>query len=52
MDSLLTGLSQHGYSILFAIVFLEAIGIPVPCAELGIPVMPALDPRALDLVGR
>jgi membrane protein DedA with SNARE-associated domain/rhodanese-related sulfurtransferase len=32
MESLLTGLSQHGYSILFAAVFLEAIGIPVPAA--------------------
>jgi len=32
MDSLLSGLSQHGYSILFAIVFLEAIGMPVPAA--------------------
>ena len=32
MDSLLSGISQHGYSILFAIVFLEAIGMPVPAA--------------------
>jgi membrane protein DedA with SNARE-associated domain/rhodanese-related sulfurtransferase len=32
MDSWLSGLSQHGYSILFAAVFLEAIGIPVPAA--------------------
>lgn len=32
MDSLLSGLSEHGYSILFAAVFLEAIGIPVPAA--------------------
>jgi len=32
MDSLLSGLSQHGYTILFAIVFLEAIGLPVPAA--------------------
>jgi len=29
---LLAGLSQHGYTILFAIVFLEAIGIPIPAA--------------------
>ena len=32
MDSWLSGLSAHGYSILFAAVFLEAIGIPVPAA--------------------
>ena len=32
MESLLSGLSQHGYTILFAIVFLEAIGFPVPAA--------------------
>ena len=32
MESLLSGLSEHGYSILFAIVFLEAIGLPVPAA--------------------
>jgi len=32
MDFLLSGLSQHGYSILFAVVFLEAIGLPVPAA--------------------
>ena len=32
MDSWLSGLSQHGYSILAAAVFLEAIGIPVPAA--------------------
>ena len=32
MESLLAGLSQHGYTILFAIVFLEAIGMPVPAA--------------------
>jgi membrane protein DedA with SNARE-associated domain/rhodanese-related sulfurtransferase len=32
MESWLSGLSQHGYSILFAAVFLEAIGIPVPAA--------------------
>ena len=32
MESLLAGLSQHGYTILFAIVFLEAVGIPVPAA--------------------
>jgi membrane protein DedA with SNARE-associated domain/rhodanese-related sulfurtransferase len=32
MGSLLAGLSQHGYSILFALVFLEAIGMPVPAA--------------------
>jgi membrane protein DedA with SNARE-associated domain/rhodanese-related sulfurtransferase len=32
METLLVGLSQHGYTILFAAVFLEAIGIPVPAA--------------------
>ncbi len=32
MESLLAGLSQHGYAALFAAVFLEAIGIPVPAA--------------------
>jgi membrane protein DedA with SNARE-associated domain/rhodanese-related sulfurtransferase len=29
---LLAGLSQHGYTILFAMVFLESIGLPVPAA--------------------
>ena len=32
MDFLLAGLAQHGYSILFAAVFLETIGLPVPAA--------------------
>ena len=32
MESLLTGLSEHGYTILFAIVFMEAVGVPVPAA--------------------
>ena len=32
MEALLAGLSQHGLSILFAAVFLEAVGIPVPAA--------------------
>ncbi len=32
MESLLAGLSHHGYSILFALVFLEAIAMPVPAA--------------------
>ena len=32
MESLLSGLSQHGYSILFAMVFLEAVAMPVPAA--------------------
>src|SRR5580658_832886 len=32
MESLLSDLSQHGYAILFAAVFLEAIGIPIPAA--------------------
>jgi membrane protein DedA with SNARE-associated domain/rhodanese-related sulfurtransferase len=32
VESLLSGLSQHGYSLLFAVVFLEAVGLPVPAA--------------------
>jgi membrane protein DedA with SNARE-associated domain/rhodanese-related sulfurtransferase len=32
MESLLSGLSQHGYSILFAMVFLESVGMPIPAA--------------------
>ena len=32
METVLSQLTQHGYSILFAIVFLEAISIPVPAA--------------------
>jgi membrane protein DedA with SNARE-associated domain/rhodanese-related sulfurtransferase len=32
VESLLSGLSGHGYSILFAIVFMEAVGMPVPAA--------------------
>jgi membrane protein DedA with SNARE-associated domain/rhodanese-related sulfurtransferase len=32
MDFLLTGLAQHGYSILFAAVFLETVGLPIPAA--------------------
>ena len=32
MDFLLTGLAQHGYTILFAAVFFETIGLPVPAA--------------------
>src|ERR1700689_3146313 len=32
MDFLLAGLAQHGYIILFAAVFLETIGFPVPAA--------------------
>jgi len=32
MDSILAGLPQHGYVILFAIVFMEAIALPVPAA--------------------
>ena len=32
MESLLSGLSEHGYAILFAIVLLEAVGMPVPAA--------------------
>jgi membrane protein DedA with SNARE-associated domain/rhodanese-related sulfurtransferase len=32
VDTLVAALEQHGYSILFAIVFAEAIGLPVPAA--------------------
>jgi membrane protein DedA with SNARE-associated domain/rhodanese-related sulfurtransferase len=32
MDISLSALSQHGYTILFAAVFLEAIGFPLPAA--------------------
>src|SRR5581483_12432854 len=32
MESLLAGISQHGYAVLFGAVFLESIGVPVPAA--------------------
>jgi membrane protein DedA with SNARE-associated domain/rhodanese-related sulfurtransferase len=32
MESWISGLAQHGYAILFAAVFLEAVGLPVPAA--------------------
>jgi membrane protein DedA with SNARE-associated domain len=32
MEALLASLSQHGYAILFVLVFLEAIAMPVPAA--------------------
>ena len=32
MESWISGLTLHGYSILFAAVFLEAVGLPVPAA--------------------
>jgi membrane protein DedA with SNARE-associated domain len=32
MDSLISALALHGYSILFAAIFLEALGLPVPAA--------------------
>jgi membrane protein DedA with SNARE-associated domain/rhodanese-related sulfurtransferase len=32
METVLKGIAEHGYSILFAAVFLESIGIPVPAA--------------------
>src|SRR4051812_32903036 len=32
MDFLLAELARHGYAILFASVFLEAVGFPVPAA--------------------
>lgn len=32
MESWIAGLAHHGYAILFAVVFLESIGIPLPAA--------------------
>jgi membrane protein DedA with SNARE-associated domain/rhodanese-related sulfurtransferase len=32
MESLLADIAEHGYTILFTVVFLEAIGFPVPAA--------------------
>ena len=32
MDSWISGLALHGYAILFAAVFLEAVGLPLPAA--------------------
>jgi membrane protein DedA with SNARE-associated domain/rhodanese-related sulfurtransferase len=32
MESLTSGLAQHGYSILFVVIFLESIGFPLPAA--------------------
>src|SRR5580700_3072655 len=32
MESLIAGLAQYGYGILFAAVFLETVGIPIPAA--------------------
>ena len=32
MESWISGLALHGYSILFAAVFLEAVGLPLPAA--------------------
>lgn len=32
MEFLLAGLAQHGYTILFAAVFLKTVGFPVPAA--------------------
>jgi membrane protein DedA with SNARE-associated domain len=32
MDALVSAVAQHGYAILFAFVFLEVIGLPVPAA--------------------
>ncbi len=32
MESWISGLAAHGYSILFTAVFLEAVGLPVPAA--------------------
>jgi membrane protein DedA with SNARE-associated domain/rhodanese-related sulfurtransferase len=32
MESWIAGVTQHGYAILFPVVFLEAVGFPVPAA--------------------
>jgi len=32
MDALVSAIAQHGYTILFAFVFLEVVGLPVPAA--------------------
>ncbi len=32
METWIAGLAEHGYSILFLVVFLEAVGIPIPAA--------------------
>ena len=32
MNSWVSGLAEHGYSILFAAVFMEAVGLPIPAA--------------------
>jgi membrane protein DedA with SNARE-associated domain/rhodanese-related sulfurtransferase len=32
MESWISGFAQHGYAILFTVVFLEAVGLPVPAA--------------------
>jgi membrane protein DedA with SNARE-associated domain/rhodanese-related sulfurtransferase len=32
MDTLVAAIAQHGYAILFAFIFLEVIGLPVPAA--------------------
>src|SRR5258708_6231509 len=32
MDTLVSAIAQHGYAVLFAFVFLEAVGFPVPAA--------------------
>ena len=32
MNSWVSGLAQHGYAILFAAVFMEAVGLPIPAA--------------------
>ena len=32
MESWISGLALHGYSVLFAAVFLEAVGLPIPAA--------------------
>jgi membrane protein DedA with SNARE-associated domain/rhodanese-related sulfurtransferase len=34
MDGLVSAIAQHGYAILFAFVFLEVIGLPLPAAPI------------------
>src|SRR5215470_4389196 len=32
MDSAIAGIASHGYTVLFILVFLEAVGFPIPAA--------------------
>jgi membrane protein DedA with SNARE-associated domain/rhodanese-related sulfurtransferase len=46
MESWLTGIAEHGYTILYAMAFLETIGLPIP-ASLGLMVCGAACARGL-----